>query len=160
MAFLNTLKNVGKAYAKPFTLLGDIGKGAYDSYKEGKQLEKNYNNAVDDLNKTTAANTGEAGSAKAQMMANQGAQAAGNTAAQSASSAAKSVGMNAEAADAIGDNIGNAETQNAFNTEYNKAIQANQDEIAEKEDEILKYNPELSFPLNGKERVVIYRQKI
>ena len=29
-----------------------------------------------------------------------------------------------------------------------------------REDEILRYNPELSFPLNGNERVVIYRQKI
>ena len=92
------------------------------------------------MNAITAANTGEAGNQKAQMMANQGAQAAGVTAAQNASNAAQSAGMNAEAADAIGANIGNQETQNAFNPEYNKAVKANQDEISEAEKRVNEAN--------------------
>ena len=94
-----------------------------------KEEEKAYEDAVDKVKKISAANTSE----KAKMMADQGAAGVGNTSAQTAASAAKSAGMNAEAADAVGANIGNTATQNAFNNEYNKAVEANQQEIAEAE---------------------------
>lgn len=94
-----------------------------------KNEERNYDRAVDKVKRLSAANTSD----KATMMANQGAAAAGNTASETASAAAKSAGMNAEAADAVGANIGNATTQNSFNNEYNKAVDANQQEIAEAE---------------------------
>lgn len=92
-----------------------------------------YEEAKDELDNITKANTGEAGNQKAQMMANQGAIAAGNTTGESAAAAAKAAGMNSEAADAVGENIANTATQNAFNNEYNKALESNQQEIAEAE---------------------------
>lgn len=94
-----------------------------------KEEEKAYEDAVDKVKKISAANTAD----KASMMADQGAAAAGNTASNSATSAAKSAGMNSEAADAVGANIGNTVTQNAFNNEFNKAVEANQQEVAEAE---------------------------
>lgn len=137
MALGRTLRNIGIAAAGPAAW---IGAAAYDSKQKEKRLDRNYKNSVDELNAISAANTGAAGDAKAQMMANQGAMAAGNTAAQSASDAAKSAGLNSEAADAIGANIGNNETQNAFNPEYNKAVKANQDEISEAEKRVNEAN--------------------
>jgi hypothetical protein len=103
--------------------------GWFKDHFTSKEEEKAYDDAVDKVKKLSAANT----SNKAAMMANQGAAAVGNTSAQTAASAAKSAGMNAEAADAVGANIGNTATQNAFNNEYNKAVEANQQEIAEAE---------------------------
>lgn len=134
---LRTLRNIGIAYTGPATW---IGAGIYDSKQKEKRLDRNYKNSVNELNDITAANTGAAGDVKAQMMANQGAMAAGNTAAQSASNAAQSAGLNSEAADAIGANIGNNETQNAFNSEYNKAVDANQAEISEAEKRVNEAN--------------------
>lgn len=117
-----------------------IGAGLYDMKKSTDKANKGYEDAKDELNNITAANTGEAGNQKAQMMADQGATAQGNTAAQAASSAAKSAGMNSEAADAVGANIGNTVTQNAFNNEYNKALESNQQEIAEAEQRVNEAN--------------------
>ena len=134
---LRTLRNIGIAAAGPAAW---IGAGIYDSKQKEKRLGRNYKNSVNELNDITAANTGAAGDAKAQMMANQGAMATGNTAAQSASNAAQSAGLNAEAADAIGANIGNNETQNAFNSEYNKAVEANKAEIGEAEKRVNEAN--------------------
>lgn len=105
-----------------------------------KGEERAYDDAVDKVKKLSAANT----SNKAAMMANQGAAEVGNTSAQSAAAAAKAGGMNAEAADAVGANIGNTATQNAFNNEYNKAVDANQQEIAEAEQEVNEANKRLS----------------
>lgn len=137
MALGRTLRNLGIAAAGPAAW---IGAGIYDSKQKEKRLDRNYKNSVNELDSISAANTGEAGNQKAQMMANQGAMATGNTAAQSASDAAKSAGMNAEAADAIGANVGNNATQNSFNDEFNKAVQANQAEISEAEKRVNEAN--------------------
>jgi hypothetical protein len=117
-----------------------IGAGLYDMKKSTDKVNKEYEDSKKELDNITKANTGEAGNQKAQMMANQGAMAAGNTTGESAASAAKAAGMNSEAADAVGGNVANAATQNAFSNEYNKALESNQQEIAEAEQRVNEAN--------------------
>jgi hypothetical protein len=117
-----------------------IGAGLYDMKKSTDKVNKEYEDSKKELDNITKANTGEAGNQKAQMMANQGAMAAGNTTGESAASAAKAAGMNSEAADAVGGNVANTATQNAFTNEYNKALESNQQEIAEDEQRVNEAN--------------------
>lgn len=119
--------------------------GWFKDHFTSKGEENAYDDAVDKVKKLSAANTSE----KAKMMANQGAAGVGNTSAQTAASAAKSAGMNAEAADAVGANIGNTATQNAFNNEYNKAVEANQQEVAEAEQAANEANKRLAEKKTG-----------
>lgn len=99
----------------------------------GYEKKKDYEKAVDKLDRITSANTGAAGDAKAKQMAAVGSIGAGQTAGQVASASAKNAGLNEEAAEAVGANTANEATQNAFTNEYNKAAQSNQQEIAEAE---------------------------
>ena len=137
MALSRKLRNLGIAAAGP---IGWGVAGLVDMKKSTDKVNKAYKDSVNELNDITKANTGEAGNQKAQMMANQGAMAAGNVAGQASADAAKSVGMNSEAADAIGGNINNNVTQDSFNNEYNKALEANRAEIGEAEQRVNEAN--------------------
>lgn len=134
---LRKLRNLGVAASGP---IGWMATGLYDMKKSTDKANQAYSDSKKELNNITAANTGEAGNQKAQMMANQGAMATGNVTGESAASAAKAAGMNSEAADAVGGNIANTATQNAFTNEYNKALESNQQEIAEAEQRVNEAN--------------------
>lgn len=99
----------------------------------GYEKKKDYEKAVDNLDRISSANTGASGDMKARNMASVGSMGVGQATGQVASATAKSAGLNEEAAEAVGANTANEATQNAFTDEYNKATQANQQEIAEAE---------------------------
>jgi hypothetical protein len=104
------------------------------------KADRAYDREVDKLNEITAANTGLAGDLKAQRMAKAGSLASGESAGQSAQKAALASGANAEVARSLGDVSSNSASVNAYTGEYNKAQEANQQEIAEQEQQVNEAN--------------------
>lgn len=104
------------------------------------KTDRAYDREVDKLNEITAANTGYAGDLKAQRMAKAGSLASGESAGQSAQKAALASGANAEVARSLGDVSSNSASVNAYTGEYNKAQEANQQEIAEQEQQVNEAN--------------------
>jgi hypothetical protein len=73
-------------------------------------------------------------------MAKAGSLASGESAGQSAQKAALASGTNAEVARSLGDVSSNSASVNAYTGEYNKAQEANQQEIAEQEQQVNEAN--------------------